>query len=138
MVKGYKLAVRKWSGLDIITEEIIMWCDRDLANTMGIIILQYINVSNQHVVHFELKHNYMSIIAQLTFYFVLEYSWLTNNDCLWQFQVNSKGTQPYIYMYSFSPKLPSHPGCHITLSRVPCKRKRKWNWDYFHAQCMCF
>ena len=29
-------------------------------------------------------------------------------------------TQPYIYMYPFSPKLSSHPGCHITLSRVPC------------------
>ena len=23
-------------------------------------------------------------------------------------------------MYPFSPKLPFHPGCHITLSRVPC------------------
>ena len=23
-------------------------------------------------------------------------------------------------MYPFSPKLPSHPGCHITLSRVRC------------------
>ena len=33
--------------------------------------------------------------------------------------MNSKGTQPYIHMYPFSPKLPSHPGCHITLSRVP-------------------
>ena len=29
-------------------------------------------------------------------------------------------TQPYIYMYPFSPKLSSHPGCHITLSRVLC------------------
>ena len=28
-----------------------------------------------------------------------------------------EGTQPYTYMYPFSPKLPSHPGCHITLSR---------------------
>ena len=28
--------------------------------------------------------------------------------------------QPYMYMYPFSPKLLSHPGCHITLSRVPC------------------
>ena len=36
------------------------------------------------------------------------------------FKLNSKGTQPYIYMYPFSPKLPSHPGCCITLSRVPC------------------
>ena len=35
-------------------------------------------------------------------------------------QVNSEGTQPYIYMGPFSPRLPSHPGCHITLSRVPC------------------
>ena len=25
-----------------------------------------------------------------------------------------------VYTYPFSPKLPSHPGCHITLSRVPC------------------
>ena len=33
---------------------------------------------------------------------------------------NSQGTQPFIYMYLFSPKLPSHPGCHITSSRVPC------------------
>ena len=30
--------------------------------------------------------------------------------------VNREGTQPYIYVYPFSPKLPSHPGCHITLS----------------------
>ena len=35
-----------------------------------------------------------------------------------KFQVDSKGTQPYIYMYAFFPKLPSHPGCHVTLSRV--------------------
>ena len=27
-----------------------------------------------------------------------------------------EGTQPFIYMYPFSPKLPSHPGCHITLT----------------------
>ena len=26
----------------------------------------------------------------------------------------------YICVYPFSSKLPSHPGCHITLSRVPC------------------
>ena len=34
--------------------------------------------------------------------------------------MDSKGTQPYTYMYPFSPKLPSHPGCHIALSRVAC------------------
>ena len=26
----------------------------------------------------------------------------------------------HVYMYPFSPKLPSHPGCHITLNRDPC------------------
>ena len=37
----------------------------------------------------------------LTFYFVLGYSWLT---MLWWFQVNNRGTQPWIYMYPFSPR----------------------------------
>ena len=37
-------------------------------------------------------------------------------DCWEKYQQS----QPYIYMYPFSPKLASHPGCHITLSRVPC------------------
>ena len=32
--------------------------------------------------------------------------------------MKSKGTQLYIYL--FSPKLPSHSGCHIILRRVPC------------------
>ena len=45
------------------------------------------------------------------------YSWLT---MLRWFQVNSKGTQPYMDMDPFSLELPSHPGCHITLSRDPC------------------
>ena len=41
---------------------------------------------------------------------------------LWSFQVSGKGTQPYTHMYPylFSPKTPSHPGWHVTLSRVPC------------------
>ena len=54
----------------------------------------------------------------LTFYFILGYSWLTNNA------VTVSGeqwrTQPYICMYPFFHKLPSLPSCHITLSRVPC------------------
>ena len=33
--------------------------------------------------------------------------------------MNSKGTQPYIYIYPFFRKLPFHPGYHVTLSRVP-------------------
>ena len=36
---------------------------------------------------------------------------------VWQFQVNSEETRPYICMGPFSPKLPSHPGCHITLKQ---------------------
>ena len=35
---------------------------------------------------------------------------------LWWFQVDSGGTQWYIYMYPFSPKLLSHPGCPRILS----------------------
>ena len=34
--------------------------------------------------------------------------------------LNSKGTQPYIYVYPFFTKLFYHPGCHIMLSKVPC------------------
>ena len=33
-------------------------------------------------------------------------------------RVYSKGTR-YLHVL-FSPKLPSHPGCRITLSKVPC------------------
>ena len=33
----------------------------------------------------------------------MEYSWLT---ILWWFQVNSEGTQPYIYVHPFSPSPP--------------------------------
>ena len=51
------------------------------------------------------------------FYFVLGFSQLTN---VWEFQVNSKGTQPYICMYPSPLKPLSHPDCHITLNRVPC------------------
>ena len=38
---------------------------------------------------------------------------------LWWFQVNSEGTQPDVSMYPSSPKLSSHSGCHVTLSRFP-------------------
>ena len=33
---------------------------------------------------------------------------------------DSKGTQPYIYMYPFSLKLAFLADGHITLSRLPC------------------
>ena len=78
-----------------------------------------------------------------TFYFVLGYSQLA---MLWWFQVNSEGTQPYVYMYPFSPKLPSHPVCHITLSQlifdkseiaVQWRKKnlvKKWYWRNWPPQ----
>ena len=53
-----------------------------------------------------------------TFCFTLGYSWLTNNVVT--VSGNSIGIQWYICMYPFSPKFPSHSGCHITLSRVLC------------------
>ena len=64
---------------------------------------------------------FLSSTYLLNLYFTLQLSWLT---MLWWFQVDSEGTQPYIYMYLFSPQLPSHPGCHLTLSRVPCAYSR--------------
>ena len=36
-----------------------------LANAMGVIILEYINVSNQHVAHLKLTQCHISIISQL-------------------------------------------------------------------------
>ena len=33
--------------------------------------------------------------------------------------MNREGTEPRIYMYPLSLELPSHPGRHTTLSRVP-------------------
>ena len=35
-----------------------------LANAMVVIILQYINVSNQHILYLKLAQCYMSVIAQ--------------------------------------------------------------------------
>ena len=80
-----------------------------LSNTfyLFIVIIWFVTCKSQYNKSHWLKKNY----------FLLGYSWLA---VLWYFQVNSQGTQPYTYMYPFSPKLPSHPGCHITLSRVPC------------------
>ena len=55
------------------------------------------------------------------FYFVLQYSQLTR---LCQLQVGSEGTQPYVFVHPSSPKLPSRPGCCMTLSRVPCAMRQ--------------
>ena len=36
-----------------------------------------------------------------------------------EFQVQGKGSWPAAYLRPFPPKLPSHPGCLVTWSRVP-------------------
>ena len=60
------------------------------------------------------RPNYeLGIIFLKKLYFVLGYSQLTM-----LFQVNSEGTQPYIYMYPFSPNPHSHLGCHITEKKI--------------------
>ena len=47
-------------------KEVIMWCDRGvIPNAKIVIILQYINISKQHVVYLKLPECYMSIISQL-------------------------------------------------------------------------
>ena len=55
------------------------------------------------------------ILSFFLTYFILECSQLTMRSL---FPVDSKGTQPYIRKYPFSPKPPS--GRHMTLSKVPC------------------
>ena len=60
---------------------------------------------------------YLSIYFVTPKHFVLGYNLLA---MLWQFQMNSEGTQPYMSVCPFSPRSPSHPGWRITLSRVPC------------------
>ena len=52
-----------------------------------------------------------------TLYFMLEYSWL---NTVVRVSGGHQREQPYVYMYPFSPRLPSYPGCPITLSRVLC------------------
>ena len=75
-----------------------------------------------------------SLLFYLTFYFILEYSQLTT---LWQVQIDSKGTQPHIHMYPFSPKPLSYPDCHITLSRDPCALCPCWLSILNIAVCTC-
>ena len=42
--------------------------------------------------------------------------------------MNSKGTQPCIYMYPFSPKLPSHPGAGRFLTTGPSREVLRWRF----------
>ena len=63
------------------------------------------NTINKHFCLIHVSTTWYSFLIVLNF--VLEYSWLT---MLWQFPGDRKGTQPYSYMYPFSPKFSSHPG----------------------------
>ena len=54
----------------------------------------------------------------LTFNFVLGV-WPTNNVVIVSGE-QQRDSATHIHV-SILPKLPSHPGCHITLSRVPCE-----------------
>ena len=73
----------------------------------------------------------VKFIFFLTFYFLLEYGQLT---MLWQPQAKSKGTQPYIHMHPFSPRLPSHLGYHVTLSRASCAKQQVLVGYPFHIE----
>ena len=65
-----------------------------------------------------------------TLYFILGYGQLT---MLWQFQIDSKGTQLYIYVHPFCSKLPSCSGCHIILSRVPCAIQQIFGYPFKYS-----
>ena len=68
----------------------------------------FLHLSQTHTIFF---------FPNFRLFIVLGYSRLTT---LWLFQVNSKGSQPYVHINPFSLKPPSHPGWHVTLRRVPC------------------
>ena len=66
-------------------------------------------------------------------YFVLGHSWLTT---LWKFQVYSKGTQPYICMYPFSPGfLPSGLPCSTEQSPPGFTVSPRWLLTFSTAVC---
>lgn len=59
------------------------------------------------------------LLLFLNFFLILEYNQLA---MLRWFLVDSKRTQPSLHVYPLSSKLPSHPGCHVTLSGAPLDR----------------
>ena len=89
-----------------------------ILNTENCWVCLFIFICDAFLINFFLKKTALFLFYFFkTVYFVLGYNHLT---MLWLFQLNSKGTQPYMYMYPFFSKLPSHPHCHITLNRVSC------------------
>ena len=71
-----------------------------------------------HVRHWYSRFSFFSIIFFLTFCSILGYSWLTNNAAtVLGEQWRDSATHIHV---SILPTNPSHSGCYITLSRVPC------------------
>ena len=66
----------------------------------------------------KVNKNILKLLNYKTFYLILQHSQLT---MLWEFHDGQqRDSVIYIYLYPFSPKLRSHPGCHKILSRVSC------------------
>ena len=78
-------------------------------------LIRYLSHSGAH---YSLRSTFLSFL--LFKLFVLYWGLYSQLTMLWKFQVDDKGTQSHVYIYPFSPKFPFHPGCHLTLSRVPC------------------
>jgi len=102
-----------WVSESILTYEIRIWTSQ-MWNTFSNFSLgscRSTSVDMNYESSFYLLWCWITLRFLKTFYFILGYSWLI---MLWWFQVNSGETQPYLYMYLFSPKLLSHPGWHTT------------------------
>ena len=74
----------------------------------------FLSTSKNLVFHGQIHTNFFFF---WTLSFVLGYSWLI---MLWQFQVDSEGPWPYIYVYQFSPKLLSRPVPHNVEQSCMC------------------
>jgi len=91
-------------------------------NKLGVELLQHVKsiyeklTSNFNLISRSEKRQrlWLSIVLE-----VLARTIKREKEIKW-FQVNIERTQSHVHMYPFSPKLPSHPGCHITWSRVLC------------------
>ena len=85
--------------------------------------INYINYCFKIYIYIKLRKTNVFIVTTLflTFYFILEYSWLT---MLCQFQVYSKVVKLHIYIYLFFFKFFPHLGCYTIQNRVRCARQQ--------------
>ena len=76
---------------------------------------------------------FSSVGLRFVFFFpklLLLYWSIDDWQCYNSFRWTAKGLSHIYTNIHFSPKLPSHPGCHITLSRVPCAVQRANGWTF--------